>query len=169
MLKWWKLVHRFYWISFHGEFTNKRFSRAYTYKSKVKEMLCGIFSLWYLTYKKSFQRNKTEIFELRIVLRSWQHVFWNFPEFESCFICNLVSAKLILSDSSCYNGHFDALFYLGSFWFSLVGPRPRSWLSLYWTVILWSSFEWRYLQGHSTTDWILNKKVSLTEILICNV
>ena len=122
MLKWWKLVHRFYWISFHGEFTNKRFSRAYTYKSKVKEMLCGIFSLWYLTYNKSLQRNKTEIFELKIVLRSWQHVFWNFPEFESCFICNLVSAKLILSDSSCYNGHFDALFILAPFDFLLLAP-----------------------------------------------
>ena len=140
MLKWWKLVHRFYWISFHGEFTNKRFFRAYTYKSKVKEMLCGIFSLWYLTYKKSFQRNKTEIFELRIVLRSWQHVFWNFPEFDSCFICNLVSAKLILSDSSCYNGHFDAflswLLLIFSCWPpSAVLAQPL--LNSYPLILLW--------------------------------
>ena len=85
-------------------------------------MLCGIFSLWYLTYNKSLQRNKTEIFELKIVLRSRQHVFRNFPEFESCFICSSVSAKFILSDSSCYNGHFDALFILAPFDFLLLAP-----------------------------------------------
>ena len=126
-------------------------------KSKVKEILCGcgIFKLWCLTYNKSLQRNKTEIFELKIVSRSQRHAYRNFPEFECSFVCSFCKVEIVWFILLQWT--FWCTFYLGSFWFSLVGPRPRPWLSLYWTVILWSSFEWRYLQGHSATDWILYK------------
>ena len=85
-------------------------------------MLCGIFKFWYLTYNKSFWGNKTEIFELKIVSRSQRHILQNFPEFEICFICNLVPAKFTLSDLSSYYEHFDALFILAPFDFLLLAP-----------------------------------------------
>ena len=108
--------------------------------SKVKEMLCGIFRFWYLAWDKSFWGNKTEIFELKIVSRSQRHVLQNFPEFEFCFICNIVPAKFTLSDLSSYDGHFDALFILAPFDFLLSAPSAvlaQPLLNSYPLILLW--------------------------------
>ena len=86
----------------------------------MKKILCGIFhlnELWIFLEQK-----KTKNIWIGNSLRSQRNVLWNFPESECCFIFNLGSAKLILSELSCYNGHFDALFILAPFDFLLSAP-----------------------------------------------
>ena len=89
----------------------------------MREILCWIggFNIFYLLWIFSEQK-KTKNIWIENSLRSQRNVLRNFPESECCFICNLVSAKLILSELSCYNGHFDALFILAPFDFLLSAP-----------------------------------------------